>query len=863
MFLLCFVLGIVSLAATPALAQTITQSPTGTVCPGTVVTFTFTPPANTESVQWQERAAGAAFPTNIDGETGYTYSFPAETIDNGKRYSVLYTRRSGLLGLPYNTQSEEITLVVNAPAAPSVSHGSRQGEGPVTLAASGTPTGGSYRWYKVASGGSPDIEQTGAVYTTESISTTTSYWVSAVSAQGCEGPRTEVKATIYAEEFKVNNDAVADGSCYTLTPDAQNSKGEIWRTTPVDLNKSFDISFTANFGSNAAGADGIAFGFQRQSPDPMYAEGRDGEALGFGGISPSVVVEFDTYRNTGEPDYDHVAVFLNGNQNAPETGTQAQMSNTQTNVKDGKIHTVRINWTKELNKIEVFFDGVKRTEYTADIINTVFGGNPIVYFGFTASTGDLTNVQTVCDIEYNRDTDKDGVLDRLDEDDDNDGILDIVEGEGDKDGDGIPNSLDLDSDGDGILDAVEANNGIVPSTGFSLDLGHYTSADANGRVTGLTDSVTNPDTDGDGLKDYLDIDSDNDGIRDNIEAQPTVGRKMANGLDINRNGVDDAYDSSAGGTALRPVNTDGDRAPDYLDMDSDGDLMTDLEEAHDLNNDGKSLDDFLEIAQRFRQRANTASSSAASFYPEPAEGQTVPAWLEQEGEQTRVLNFQTYNNTHYHDSDSDGLIDLFDSDSFGEEPQVHNNAYREVGEITPLPVTLVAFTAQVQGRDVLLKWSTASEITNDYFAVERSSDGRSFEEIARVKGAGNSNVEQSYSLRDRKAPAGIQYYRLKQVDFDGDYEFSKVVAVHVQEVTTPLVTLFPNPSIGALNLDMTALPENTYQVSIIGLGGRVVMQTISYGGNVEKLDVSGLPKGKYVLRVQGESFVKTVNFIKQ
>ncbi len=127
----------------------------------------------------------------------------------------------------------------------------------------------------------------------------------------------------------------------------------------------------------------------------------------------------------------------------------------------------------------------------------------------------------------------------------------------------ITDAIDLDADNDGILDSIE-----------DLD------ADNDG------DPSTNPtDTDGDLVPDYLDIDSDNDGIPDNVEAQTTDGYIPPSGEDLNDNGLDDAYEAN-GNLGIFPVDTDGDLFADYLDEDSDNDNIPDNIEAHDADHDG-------------------------------------------------------------------------------------------------------------------------------------------------------------------------------------------------------------------------------------------------------------------------------------
>lgn len=125
-----------------------------------------------------------------------------------------------------------------------------------------------------------------------------------------------------------------------------------------------------------------------------------------------------------------------------------------------------------------------------------------------------------------------------------------------------PMSADLDSDNDGILDAFEDLN---------LD-------EDNNPATAATD------TDEDGIPDYLDIDSDDDGIPDNVEAQSTASYLPPLGIDLNNNGLDDAYEG--GSLGIFPEDTDGDNLPDYLDDDSDNDGVPDRIEGHDHNRNG-------------------------------------------------------------------------------------------------------------------------------------------------------------------------------------------------------------------------------------------------------------------------------------
>ena len=167
--------------------------------------------------------------------------------------------------------------------------------------------------------------------------------------------------------------------------------------------------------------------------------------------------------------------------------------------------------------------------------------------------------------------------------------------ETDVDGDGNPNYLDIDSDNDGIFDVDEGGDGALDTNGDgridSTDDG-YTDLDGDG-MDDDSEVTTEPDSDGDGNLDYLDIDSDNDGIFDVVEGGDGA-------LDTNGDGVinfgDDGYSDSDGDgmdddSEITPItNTDNDSLPDYLDVDSDNDGIQDVIEggdgALDTNNDG-------------------------------------------------------------------------------------------------------------------------------------------------------------------------------------------------------------------------------------------------------------------------------------
>ena len=268
-------------------------------------------------------------------------------------------------------------------------------------------------------------------------------------------------------------------------------------------------------------------------------------------------------------------------------------------------------------------------------------------------------------IESNRDSDGDGVANYLDIDSDNDGIddelegpadssgdsnanftdtdsdddgiPDLIEGSVDSDGDGIADFLDTDSDNDGIDDAVEDNalptlaNNDSDADGIddAIDVDLTQGTDDNGN--GIDDAFEPTDTDGDGRPDYIDIDSDADGIADIIEST---------------------------------IDTDTDGTPDYRDIDSDGDGIEDaLEDSHtppllNLDSDADGIDDALDVDATNGLDAN-ANGIDDAFEPSDRDGDGAPNHLDTDSDNDGINDLQEQNI----DSDLDGTADYLDIDS--------------------------------------------------------------------------------------------------------------------------------------------------------------------------------------------------------
>lgn len=178
-----------------------------------------------------------------------------------------------------------------------------------------------------------------------------------------------------------------------------------------------------------------------------------------------------------------------------------------------------------------------------------------------------------------------------------------------------------------------------------------------------------------------------------------------------------------------------------------------------------------------------------------------------------------------------------------------------------LPVELTSFAAKNTNNHVALSWTTASELNNDYFSVETSTDGRTFTAIDEVIGAGTTQVAQSYSFTHKTPANGVNYYRLKQVDFDGAFEYSNIVSARVEKEGTVIIN--PSAAVSQIQVEvLTDIAENA-TIGIYDMMGRTVLMTNFDGALTQKvIDIAGLNKGHYIVRVQAGNETMTKRFVK-
>ena len=469
-------------------------------------------------------------------------------------------------------------------------------------------------------------------------------------------------------------------------------------------------------------------------------------------------------------------------------------------------------------------------------------------------------------IDFYFDSDGDGFSNDIDGDSDNDGTAEnaaaalIVTGtDGNSDGVpdsyprantdkmGLPNPYDLDADGDGILDVREAglsdsnNDGIVDGT-----LGTDGWSDA---VDAIAAPLPLPDTDLAGPPNYLDIDSDDDGLTDNVEGQSTAGYQLPSGVDNDADGIDDVYDNddnAFAGTAdngITPYNHDGADNPDYTDINSDNDSVNDLREAS--------------------------------------------------GDPDVTL-------TNVTDTDGDGLVDQFDIlDLVTAVADIQNNvtnAGMGNGGVTPgptpagssllapktpgaatdrdwrnntfvLPVRFIDVTLTVTSTNNIVSWTVADELSVKEYIVERSVDGTNFVAAGTVAYRNNGGGQQTYTFSDGPVLGANNtvYYRIRQVDIDGKYMISKVVVYTGAQSKTGL-TVIGNPvRNNEIVLNISSDRQGQAELHLLDIKGRTMLiqkQSLINGSNIVRLTSSGgyLAAGTYVVKaiINGQLFVEKI-----
>lgn len=395
------------------------------------------------------------------------------------------------------------------------------------------------------------------------------------------------------------------------------------------------------------------------------------------------------------------------------------------------------------------------------------------------------------------------------------------------DKEGRPDAYDLDSDNDGITDVREAgfadgdNNGM--SDGVKGSDGWDNNIDAL-----MTLSFRN--TDGNTTPDHKDIDSDDDGIPDNVESMSTSGYALPANTDTDGDGLDDSYDAvnGFGGGGNTPYDRDSDGTPDYLDGDTDGDGLADIYEGNDFNFNGQ-VDDVFSPATT--------------------------------------------------DADGDGLIDFFDNNNSSVKgtSAYMGNAGSLTGDAAPgsittvqrhpvnncsferdwrcvsyvLPVQQLQLQAQRKGREVELTWDLQTGGDVEQVVIERSGDGRSFAALYQIP------VQSNHSIRGATTDASasvhhLLHYRLRIRYRNGREVVTRTVVVKGMN-HEDFITLLANPvSSGKIELMLHASASVSAGATLVNQSGQQVLQrsvSLHAGSNTLTLATDFIPKGLYHLTI--------------
>jgi hypothetical protein len=178
----------------------------------------------------------------------------------------------------------------------------------------------------------------------------------------------------------------------------------------------------------------------------------------------------------------------------------------------------------------------------------------------------------------------------------------------------------------------------------------------------------------------------------------------------------------------------------------------------------------------------------------------------------------------------------------------------------PLPVTWLYFNGTNQGKNNLLKWATASEQNSREFRLERSLNGSDFTQIAVIPAAGNSPTERRYIYTDTRIDllnSRVMFYRLKQVDLDGQFRYSTIVRLNYSQNGTSPSVVYPNPTRGFINI-LAGDPAIIGKEAVISdINGRILKRMVISATN-QQIDLSPYANGLYLIRLANQEVLRVM-----
>jgi hypothetical protein len=409
----------------------------------------------------------------------------------------------------------------------------------------------------------------------------------------------------------------------------------------------------------------------------------------------------------------------------------------------------------------------------------------------------------------------------------------------DQDSDTRPNFLDLDSDNDAINDIIE-------------NIGGATTYDTNN--DGMIDDRSDPDYDGIGVP----VDGDLAGYGD--------------------------------ATNALPVNSDGDAVPDYLDLDSDNDGLFDVSEGGtggtDANGDGivdctipgafascdPDLDGILAVVDGLPAVIGDAPMAGQPNTPTNSDtgpcADALPDYRDVDSQNQCNGANQDIDNTPYPDANNDGMIDGTDTDydgiinpgGFPDDNQVFGG---NTGMGSALPVTLVDFKARSENQVVRVTWTTSQEINLRNFEVMRSTDGINFVSIGSANAIGGI-AGAVYQFVDVSPVAGNNFYYLIMIDADSKMKMSNTLLVKMGDKNSFLITVSPNPVRDQFIIRMAGMDKGQYRIELFNSVGQLQGTKkiiLTDDNHVEYMDRGNAGPGIYRINIVSEKTNRSVKNI--
>ena len=401
-----------------------------------------------------------------------------------------------------------------------------------------------------------------------------------------------------------------------------------------------------------------------------------------------------------------------------------------------------------------------------------------------------------------------------------------------------PSAYDLDSDGDGIADVIEAG---LPDTDLNGKADGVNGTNGWSTTVSALPALTLRNTDGVGNPDFLDIDSDEDGIPDNIEGMSTASYiRPTSTTDTDGDGLINHYDNfnGFGGSGIFVYDHDSDGTPDYRDLDTDSDGQPDIIEGNDFNlnkmpddlvtltgldTDGDGLDNRFDSLNSVTNLKGTSymMGSGGSFIGDAAPGTRATV--------QRSFIFQT------------------------------DRDWRYIS--TVLPVQFLNFAGLPQDNTVLLNWSIITPKDIDRFEVERSTDNSTYQKTGTVTDPVKLNEQQDLSFTDNITGISndIIYYRLKVIAKTGETKYSNVLVVRrVQNKTQ--VNIMPNPASNYVNINLYSDKNSQGTVTLIDkLGRKVLTQEVKIVKGINNIYLPIEKYGQGVYSIVIETSTEKIN----